>query len=147
MNDHFLAGALLALTIFAGHLVPVGAQGEAAKEKKPVAAPVKAEAAPEGPRVVAVLVDAESKAQKRSAVVQAKANGITIVDPAAAKERAVPGQGHFHYRVDDGPIVATTSTKLSFHDLKPGRHTITVELAGNDHEPLAKAAELAVSVP
>jgi hypothetical protein len=62
-------------------------------------------------------------------------------------EKPMKGQGHLHYRVDDGPVIATTSTKLSFHDLKPGAHKIEVVLAANDHNPLGPKATLNVTVP
>lgn len=148
MNDHFLAGALLALTVFAANLSSAKAQGEAAKSKKAI--PAQAAAVPArqpSVGVVAVLVDADLKARKREATVQAKAVGIHIVDPALVRDQPKAGQGHFHFRVDDGPVIATTASKLSFHDLKPGVHTFTVQLAGNDHSVIATAAELMVTVP
>jgi hypothetical protein len=49
------------------------------------------------------------------------------------------GQGHLHYRVDDGPVIATTVTELSFHELAPGPHRFEVTLVGNDHQPLGRA--------
>ena len=148
MNDHFLAGALLALTVFAGNLCAAKAQGEAAERKGHAdAAAAKPSEQKPGVAVTAVLVDAEAKARGRSATVQVKVKGVSIVDPALAKEKPVAGQAHLHYRVDDGPVIATTALKLSFHDLKSGPHTIAVQLAANDHSVLATAAELAVTVP
>jgi hypothetical protein len=96
--------------------------------------------------LTARLVDAEKKASKREATVEASASGIQIVDPASTGEKAVPGQGHFHYRLDGGPIIATTSDKLSFHELSPGKHTISVVLAGNDHKPLGPEKKLYVDI-
>jgi hypothetical protein len=51
-----------------------------------------------------------------------------------------------HYRVDNGPVVATTSTKLSFHELPVGEHKIMVMLAGNDHQPLGPRETLSVRI-
>ncbi len=95
----------------------------------------------------AVLVEAEKKAQDKAATVKVTASGIKIIDPATVGEKAAPGQGHLHYTVDDGPTIATTATKLSFHGLTSGKHTIKVVLAGNDHSPLGPEETLEVSVP
>ena len=44
-------------------------------------------------------------------------------------------------------MIATTATKLSFHDLAQGRHVFVVMLAANDHSPLGPEATLMVNVP
>jgi hypothetical protein len=62
-------------------------------------------------------------------------------------EKAVSGQGHLHYQVDDGYIIATPAAKLSFHGLPPGTHKITVSLAANDHTPLGPKETLTVTIP
>jgi hypothetical protein len=95
----------------------------------------------------ATLVEPEKKAKEKSATVKVTATGVKIVDPATTNEKPAPGQGHIHYTVDDGPTVATTATKLSFHGLKTGKHTIKVVLAGNDHSPLVAEQTLEVDVP
>lgn len=149
MNDHFLAGALLALTVFGANMTPATAQGEAARKSKDVKPPAgQAQAAPAGgATLAAVLVDAEKRAQKRQATVQVRVKGLKLVDPAERRETAAAGEGHLHYRVDDGPVIATTSTKLSFHELASGRRTISVQLAANDHTPLGAAETLGVTIP
>jgi len=95
----------------------------------------------------AMLVDRENKARKGEATVQVTTSGVKIVDPASAHEQPKSGQGHFHYRLDNGPVIATTATKLSFHELTPGQHTITVMLAGNDHSPLGPQETMNITVP
>ena len=99
------------------------------------------------PTLKAMLVDAENKAKKQAATVEVKVTGIAIIDPAKVKEQPRKGQGHFHYQVDDGPIIATTAPKLSFHGLTPGQHKIVVMLAGNDHNPLGPQETLNVTIP
>ncbi len=106
-----------------------------------------AHAAPVAPQLSAHLVDPAAKAQKQAATVEVKVSGVKIIDPASAKEKPRPGQGHLHYQVDDGPIIATTATKLSFHGLKTGKHSIKVMLAGNDHQALGPEATLNVDIP
>ena len=101
----------------------------------------------DGASMTAKLVDPVEKAKKQAATVQVAVKGVRIVDPALSGEKPIKGQGHLHYQVDDGPVVATTAPKLSFHGLKPGSHTITVVLAANDHSPLGPQEKLTVSVP
>ncbi|HET6890757.1 MAG TPA: hypothetical protein VFH31_06620, partial [Pyrinomonadaceae bacterium] len=69
------------------------------------------------PTLTATLVDAEKKAAQKAATVQVKTTGIRLIDPATVGEKPRAGQGHLHYQVDGGPIIATTATKLSFHEL------------------------------
>jgi hypothetical protein len=95
----------------------------------------------------AQLVDADAKAVEKTATVEVTVVGVVMTDPASVKEKPQDGQGHLHYRVDDGPAIATTATKLSFHDLKPGKHVFEVVLAGNDHKPLGPETMLSVTIP
>lgn len=99
------------------------------------------------PAMTAKLVDADKKAAQRAATVEVTTAGVQLVDPAISLEKAVAGQGHLHYQLDKGPIVATPAAKLSFHELSPGPHTIVVMLAGNDHKPLGPQQQLTVTVP
>ena len=101
----------------------------------------------QSPTMDAKLVDADKKAAKKEATVTVTVTGVVMTDPASAGEKPMKGQGHLHYRVDDGPIIATTATKLSFHDLKPGAHKFEVVLAANDHNPLGPKQTLNVTVP
>lgn len=99
------------------------------------------------PTLTATLVDPEKKAQQKAATVDVKVTGIKLIDPAKANEMPKAGQGHLHYQVDDGPMIATPTTKLSFHGLTPGQHKILVVLAGNDHNPLGPQQTLQVTIP
>ena len=76
--------------------------------------------------LTATLEDPEAKAKKQAATVKVATRGVRMVDPAVSGEKPIKGQGHLHYQVDDGPVIATTALKLSFHGLKPGAHNITV---------------------
>jgi len=104
-------------------------------------------AAAEQVSLSAELVDARQKAQQKAATVQVRVSGVQVLDPAASGERPQPGQAHFHYQLDDGPIIATTAPKLSFHELSPGRHTISVVMADNAHRPLGPRQTLSVTIP
>jgi hypothetical protein len=104
-------------------------------------------AAAQDPSLTAKLVDAENKALKKSATVEVKVAGVKIVDPSSVNEKPVKGQGHLHYQIDDGPVIATTATKLSFHGLNSGKREIKVMLAANDHLALGPTQILEVTVP
>ena len=99
------------------------------------------------PSMTAKLVDPDTKAAARAATVEVTTTGIELVDPALSNEKPVEGQGHLHYQLDKGPVVATPAAKLSWHELAPGQHTIVVMLAGNDHKPLGPQQTLNVNIP
>src|SRR6476660_9622686 len=65
--------------------------------------------------LTARLIDPEKKAKEKTATVEVTVTGVQLIDPATVKEQPRNGQGHLHYRVDDGPVIATTAPKLSFH--------------------------------
>lgn len=96
------------------------------------------------PSLTATLVDPDMQAKMKAAVVQVTVTNVQLVEAGGPP---VEGQGHLHYRVDEGPIVATTATKLGFHELKPGTHKITVMLAANDHSPVGPKEVLTVQIP
>ena len=106
-----------------------------------------APAAATKPTMTAKLVDPEKKAAEKAATVEVTTSGVELTDPAISREKAVPGQAHLHYQLDKGPVVATPTAKLSYHELTPGTHTILVVLAGNDHKPLGPQQQLTVTVP
>jgi len=99
------------------------------------------------PTIIAKLIDPDRKAAGGGATVEVTTSGIELTDPAMSNEKPVPGQGHLHYQVDKGPIIATPVAKLSFHELVPGAHTILVVLAGTDHKPLGPQQQLTVPIP
>jgi hypothetical protein len=107
-------------------------------------ASIKAQAAP---TLTATLVDAQKKAMKKEATVEVKVTGVKLIDPATVNEVPKAGQGHLHYQVDSGPIIATTAPKLSFHELSSGDHKIVVMLAANDHTPLGPQQTLEIKIP
>lgn len=97
--------------------------------------------------LTARLIDPEKKAKEKTATVEVTVGGVALTDPAKVGEKPINGQGHLHYRVDDGPVIATTTTKLSFHELTPGVHKILIVLAANDHTPLGPQETLTVTIP
>jgi len=109
--------------------------------------PMKSSLSKSAATLTAKLVDPEKKAKEKTATVQVTVKGVALIDPAVVKERPRNGQGHLHYRVDDGPVIATTAPKLSFHELSPGQHKILVMLAANDHSPLGPEQTLTITIP
>jgi len=108
--------------------------------------PLIAQAA-KSPTLKATLVDAAKKAAAKTATVQATVSGIKLVDPDKTHGQAKKGEGHFHYQLDTGPVIATTTPKLSFHGLSSGPHTLVVMLAGNDHQPVGPKEALTFDIP
>lgn len=100
-----------------------------------------------GATLTARLIDPEKKAKEKTATVDVTVRGVSMIDPAKTGEKPLKGQAHLHYRVDDGPVIATTTTKLSFHELTPGVHKIMIMLAANDHTPLGPQETLTVTIP
>lgn len=96
------------------------------------------------PSLSAALIDRDAKARKGWATVEVKVAGIELVDSPTGQVRS--GEGHLHYRVDDGFVIATTAEKLSFHALSPGKHRIEVRLVGNDHLDLGPVSTLDVTM-
>lgn len=119
-----------------------GAQPGIERQQEPAVPP----AAGHPPALSASLVDPEKKASKHEATVEVQVAGIQLVDPAKVNEQPAEGQGHLHYQVDSGPIIATTAPKLSFHELSAGEHKITVHLVGNDHKPLGPQKTLTATI-
>jgi hypothetical protein len=97
--------------------------------------------------LTASLVNPVENAKEKTATVQVKVSGVKLIDPAMTNKKPTKGQGHLHYRVDGGPVIATTAPKLSFHELTPGKHQIVVMLANNDHSPTGLEQTLEVTVP
>lgn len=93
------------------------------------------------------LVNPDKEAKNRAASVLTQVDGLEIVDAHQVNEQPRPGQGHLHYQLDNGPIIATTAPKLDFHELSPGQHQISVMLVGNDHQPLGPKQTLNVTIP
>ena len=111
-----------------------------------VSCPVITQAA-QTPTLKATLVDAAKKAEAKTATVQVTVSGVKLIDPDKTHGQAKKGEGHLHYQLDNGPVIATTATKLSFHGLSSGQHTLVVMLAGNNHEPLGPKEALTFEIP
>ena len=99
------------------------------------------------PRIDAELTNAETNAAKGNALIQVTVSDVELIDADDAGSTPRPGQGHLHYQVDDGPVIATSAKKLGFHELEPGSHRIRVALVGNDHKPLGPEDTVTVLIP
>lgn len=86
------------------------------------------------PSLTATFVDKTKDPSDRTAAVAVEVSGVSLVDPATTDGKPKADQAHLHYQLDDGPVIATTTPKLSFHHLKAGSHRMVVMLAGNDHK-------------
>jgi hypothetical protein len=93
------------------------------------------------------LVDPVKNAQEKTATVEVQVAGVQLIDPALTNKQPTKSQGHLNYQVDSGPVVATTTTKHSFHNLTPRKHKIVVMLANNDQSPAGPERTLEITVP
>ncbi|MHB2026643.1 MAG: hypothetical protein ACYCPQ_08420 [Elusimicrobiota bacterium] len=145
-----IASVIIALIFFAGFFGYASAQSQPDQDPgrliggEDIAIHLKRKA---GPSLSARLFEVHIKALKKSATVIVRVRGIKLVDPDSVNEIPAKGQGHLHYRLDDGPIIATTATTLSFHDLSSGHHSIVVNLAANNHSLLGPRQVLEFVVP
>jgi type 1 fimbria pilin len=69
-----------------------------------------------------------------TATINIKTTDIVISPQHYGKER-VPGEGHMHVFLDDGPKQGVTDDKYVLPDLAVGSHTVKVSLHNNDHSP------------
>ena len=99
------------------------------------------------PQLDAELVDADANAAKGNALVKVAVTELRLIDADDAGPAPKHGEGHLHYQVDDGPVIATSASKLAFHALQPGNHQIHVTLVGNDHEPIGPNEIVEVMIP
>ncbi len=97
--------------------------------------------------LTASLIDPDKNAKEKTATVEVSLTGVKLIDPAMTNKKPTKGEGHLHYQVDDGPVIATTAPKLSFHGLTSGKHKIVVMLANNDHTPAGPQQTLEITVP
>jgi hypothetical protein len=100
-----------------------------------------------GPSLTARLVDERRNAAKDAASVEVTVRGIRLVDPSLSSKARGPIEGHLHYQLDDGAIIATTAPQLSFHQLSPGEHKISIHLTDGNHIPIGMPVVLTVRVP
>ncbi len=103
--------------------------------------------ATKGMSLTAKLLDPAKQGREKAAVVQVNVAGIRIVDPDQSGRKAKPGEGHLLYRLDGGPVIATTATKLGFRELGSGRHKIDITLAANDGTLLGPKQIVDVDIP
>jgi hypothetical protein len=99
------------------------------------------------PKLDAELIDAETNAAKGNALIEVTVTAVELIDADEARSTPRSGQGHLHYQVDAGPVIATSAKKLAFHELEPGSHKIHVALVGNDHKPIGPEETVTFLIP
>ena len=141
-NGFVAFASILVLTLTIG--LAATAQDKAKNEPAPVNTN---QVVGQSATLTASLIDAEKNAKEKTATIEVRLTGVELIDPAMTNKRPMKGQGHLHYQVDNGPVIATTAPKLSFHELSPGRHKIVIMLANNDHSPAGPQQTLEITVP
>ncbi|MFZ5825079.1 MAG: hypothetical protein ACOY94_12180 [Bacillota bacterium] len=132
-----LAALTVAAALFTGCTQSKPAEqpkAEAPKQEEPAkAGPVTAKSA-DGKLEVKV------SAAGAVAMVEMKAQGFTWNKTFAAKEpkepKNAPGEGHAILTLDGGEPMYVGTMRYALKDLKPGKHTLKVQLVNNDNSPL-----------
>jgi len=100
-----------------------------------------------GPLLRASLVNEHSNAKNHIAEVEVQTDGVKLVEPSAPNRKTRLDEAHIQYRLDDGAVQNTASTRLRFDHLSSGTHFIRVALADADNHPIGKQATLKVEIP
>ncbi len=53
---------------------------------------------------------------------------------------------HLHDQIDNGPIVVTNATNLSFAHLSPGKHTIKITAVDMNHRPISNTETVDIDI-
>jgi len=78
-------------------------------------------------------------------IVQLKVKDFKLTDFTKATMPKM-GEGHIHIQLDDQAYNTHVSDSVwVFGGVKPGKHTLTVELVNNDHTPLKPTVKQAVT--
>jgi hypothetical protein len=97
-------------------------------------------------RVRARLRDKDQNARDHIAVVEVEVLNVWLDTPQVVEQPGIQ-VGVLRYQVDRCPPVVTTATRLQFHQLTPGDHTITVAVTGADDRQITPSAQLKLTVP
>lgn len=79
--------------------------------------------------------------------VRVKIENFRLADFDAERDTVGQTMGHMHISLDTQPwnVVQAIAPVYTFTGLKPGKHTITVELFRTDHQPLQKKVVKTIS--
>jgi hypothetical protein len=105
--------------------------------------------------LTAELVDQEQLAAKKMATVRVTVSGVELAQlPMHETSRTKPVGGtmkshsgaHIHFQLDDGPIIVSPVTELSFAELTPGEHTLKITASSADHKPISETKTLTFNI-
>lgn len=99
-----------------------------------------------GPQLKVSLVDADTNAENKRAVVRIEVWGVELVEPHA-NEQPNLSKSFVTYQLDDGEVVKTTGEEHTFENISPGYHHVYVQLAFLSGEPRGARLTLTVHVP
>jgi hypothetical protein len=96
-----------------------------------------------GPQLRVTLPNKNDYLKNRALRVEVAVQNVGLADPSSY---SVSGSGHVDYRIDDCPSLHMIATKMTFRDLKPGTHALTVQLVDNADRPEGATAKITVTV-
>lgn len=70
------------------------------------------------------------------ALIELNTGSIAIQKPPAKDAKNDPAQGHVRITLDSEKPMDVTTKRTSLKDIKPGKHTLKVELMNNDKTPM-----------
>jgi hypothetical protein len=120
-----------------------------------LAAPASKSAPARGPSITILRPKAGSTVHGRTIRVSVLLKGFKVHEQF---QPPVPGEGHVHFYLDvkrlptthtypsPVPYRSISGTSYTWTGVSPGRHSVAVQLVGNDHVPLRPAAKDRVSV-
>lgn len=99
-----------------------------------------------GPQLEVGLVDADKNASQRQAVVDVEVWGVNLVSPNSGHEPR-NSEAYLLYRLDNQPVVRTDEKEYTFSNIPPGHHSISVQLAMSNGQPIGNRMVVSVRIP
>lgn len=98
------------------------------------------------PELEVEVKDAHENAHNKQVVVEARVWGIDLVEPGSSQQPSLT-RGYLLYRVDEQPVIKSAEKEMTFRNLSPGRHTVTVQLSSPDNYPVGTSKVMTVRIP
>ena len=98
------------------------------------------------PSLEVALLNKDQNADQKKAAVKVETWGVNMIPPDSNRPPRLT-EAYILYRMDDQPVVRSDKKEHTFTDLKPGWHSITVQLAASNGEPIWARMILNVHIP
>ncbi|HYG98789.1 MAG TPA: hypothetical protein VD837_06625 [Terriglobales bacterium] len=99
-----------------------------------------------GPLLEAEIVDEDANASQKKAVVKAEVWGVDLIAPPQANAEVKRTTAFLTYRLDQQQAITTAQKQYTFSNLPSGDHSITVQLAAANGQPMGAPVVLHVRI-